>query len=73
MDALWLDVSSSRNAARCVKEPLLALLCSAPTPGEQPLGLQRSRRNIIASYTRLQPLGEPSTTSPPCLLRNYVV
>lgn len=26
MDALWLDVSSSRNAARSVKEPLLALL-----------------------------------------------
>lgn len=56
-----------------------AAVSSAPTPGEQPLGLQRSRRNIISSYTRFSPLlmpqllAEPSTTSPPCLLRNYIL
>lgn len=62
-----------KSSQLCKRATVSAALLPAP------LGLQRSRRSIIASYTCFipllmpQPLGAPSTASPPCLLRNYIL
>lgn len=56
-------------------------LCKRAAAGAalQPRSLLGSRRNIIASHVCLiplvtpRPLREPSVTSPPCLLRNYLL